>query len=336
MLVNATEQLAKAHIETPYARVRRNSCPLCKSHNVSHEFRLYDDRYGMPDDFDVMRCLNCGAFYLFEYIAENCMPSLYQQYYAGESNQVVTRPNNVKSKVRQVIRSTKLWSFIMGGVDLSVYVNSGDMVLDVGCGFGTNIVPVRYRGASWVGVDVDQKVCSALNKAGEECFCGSLDDFAEINKQKFDVIIMSQVIEHAVDPIALIKTARKLLSPAGRILVSCPNAASRFMRKHQERWLHWHVPYHTVQFTPKALSEVACQAELELEWCRSMTPPTWYLSQRRIKPVKRGDANSSFCVKFELLKWLLIMPLLRLFDYLIADSGDALVVSFRKNKTCDC
>jgi len=330
MIVSENEKLAKPHIETSYRRVRRDSCPLCKSHNVSHKFRMFDDRYGMPDDFDVMHCSNCGAFYLFEYLAEDCLPSLYRHYYAVESGQVKLRATGLMSRIRQVVRSTKLWSFIMGGVDLSAYINSGEAVLDVGCGFGSNIVPVRYRGASWVGIDVDQKVCSALHKAGEECFCGSLEEFSIINKQKFDVIIMSQIIEHVVDPIALINSARKLLSPTGRILVSCPNGASRYIEKYSQKWLHWHVPYHTIQFTPKALAEVACQAELKLEWCRAFTPPSWYLAQCRIRQVRRGDVNSFFGVKSEPLRWLLLTPLLRLFDYFHPGSGDALVASFRK------
>ncbi len=290
--------------------------------------RLYDDRYGMPDEFDIMSCPTCDAFYLPEYPTEASMPLLYETYYGSTTGAGRGRSN----KFKLFVRSTKFWSYLIGGVDLAAYVHAGEDVLDVGCGYGTNIEPVRHRGATWSGLDVDPKVCSALKARGEDVYCGSVREFSKSTKARFDVVLMSQVIEHTSDPICALRSAAGLLTPNGRIVISCPNAASRYLTEYGRRWLHWHVPYHTLQFTQRTLSMAAGRAGLNVVWWRALTPPSWYLAQKRIRAPKRGSRNASFNIRAEAFTWLLHLPALRFMDASKKGSGDALVAVFEKKE----
>jgi 2-polyprenyl-3-methyl-5-hydroxy-6-metoxy-1,4-benzoquinol methylase len=73
---------------------------------------------------------------------------------------------------------------------------------------------------------------------GSETFCCSLRDrfpqvevvhalFEEFEPaERFDNIVFGRVLEHVVDPVAILQQARRWLSPEGRILAAVPNARS--------------------------------------------------------------------------------------------------------------
>ncbi|MCA9582180.1 MAG: FkbM family methyltransferase, partial [Myxococcales bacterium] len=312
-----------------FSHVRRERCPVCDSTEFASSMRLFDDRYGMPDEFDVAECYACGAHFLREYVPESEMGALYGKYYG--TTPPPSERGSLAQRIRHRVRGTALWDQVMGGVDLGVHAEPGERVLDVGCGFGTNAGIVESRGASWFGVDVNPEVCAYLQGNGRDAFCGTLDQFTQKrSRDKFDLVLLSQVLEHAPDPIALLRSAAKCLEEGGRIVLSCPNVESRYRRDRGADWLHWHVPYHVVQFSPEALAVAAHRSGLRVDWCKTQTPPSWFLAQRDMERPERGERNASFGTPFRPLAWLSLSPFLRAGDVLVKDGGDALVACLRK------
>jgi glycosyltransferase involved in cell wall biosynthesis len=93
-------------------------------------------------------------------------------------------------------------------------------VLDVGCGRGELGHTLRRRGHYVAGVDrqapafeLDEFVVADLS----EGLPASLDG-------RFDVVILADVLEHLVNPLALLCDAKARLAPGGTLLVSLPNA----------------------------------------------------------------------------------------------------------------
>lgn len=101
------------------------------------------------------------------------------------------------------------------------------LVLDVGCntGFiGKEII--RNKQASVDGIDINEE---ALKEAGESYrkvfrrdLCGSK---LEIEDEKYDYIIFSDILEHLPRPDLVLRDAKKYLKDDGKVIISLPNVA---------------------------------------------------------------------------------------------------------------
>jgi 2-polyprenyl-3-methyl-5-hydroxy-6-metoxy-1,4-benzoquinol methylase len=135
-------------------------------------------------------------------------------------------------------------------------------VLDVGCATGLFMESAKEAGYAVSGLDISAfAVEVARRKFGEAAiFHGALEQLAETGKQ-FDVITMSDYIEHVRDPLAAFESAAKLLRPGGCLLIQTPNAASTSARLMGRRWTHYKLE-HLWYFTPAAASALADKAGL--------------------------------------------------------------------------
>lgn len=115
--------------------------------------------------------------------------------------------------------------------------NRGEMrILDIGCGNGTQIsLPMAEVGYQVVGVDNHQdSIMHALNQAAglsARFVCHDvmrLKEIHELHSQRFEVIILADILEHLNYPGALLKEVDSLLSPQGIILISIPNGYGPF------------------------------------------------------------------------------------------------------------
>jgi SAM-dependent methyltransferase len=56
------------------------------------------------------------------------------------------------------------------------------------------------------------------------------DAMEQLDRHRFDKILLMDVLEHLVDPESLLRDCRKLLKPNGELLVSVPNIANLTVR----------------------------------------------------------------------------------------------------------
>lgn len=99
-------------------------------------------------------------------------------------------------------------------------------VLDFGCGTGAHLtapLAEMYPGVQFTGADSDLKSIEHARqtvKASNLRFCL----LSEIQRSRhYDVIILSEVLEHVEQPGALLVELATLLNPAGRLIVTIPN-----------------------------------------------------------------------------------------------------------------
>lgn len=106
-------------------------------------------------------------------------------------------------------------------------------VLDLGCGRGELGIALQARGCRVVGVEPDPLRAQAAESALDEVVVGDLDglDLADrFGKESFDVVVLNDVLQHVVDPVALLRRARSVLTEAGSVVTSLPNAAHGSVR----------------------------------------------------------------------------------------------------------
>jgi SAM-dependent methyltransferase len=227
---------------------------------------------------------------------------LYRQYYPTYP---INKLHSVgfKKGFRGLFESKKWFNFLEGSPDLSIFIKSDESILDIGCSYGASAKIVMERGGLWTGIEIDSRCCEYLRNIELRHFMGSIEEFAEISKEKFDMIMFSQVLEHLYDPLSALRAATKILTDNGRILVSMPNYESRYKRKYGKLWLHWHIPYHVGQWSKKSLYFACEKVGLRIHRFSTVTFFAWWRVQRAFKAAKQGRPNPSY-PKGALPRWM--------------------------------
>jgi 2-polyprenyl-3-methyl-5-hydroxy-6-metoxy-1,4-benzoquinol methylase len=135
-------------------------------------------------------------------------------------------------------------------------------VLDVGCGDGARLAWLRQRGWRVCGHDIDGEAArAAWEHHAVTVRVGPLAD-AGFAAGSFDAITLAHVLEHAPDPVDLLRTCRTLVKPDGVIACITPNIDSWGHRRFRRDWLGLDPPRHLHLFSPVSLRTVAALAGL--------------------------------------------------------------------------
>src|SRR5689334_13241969 len=98
-------------------------------------------------------------------------------------------------------------------------------VLDVGCGEGGVGAAVKASGAARV-VGIEPHAASAAIARGvlDEVHVGTAEQAIPGLSEQFDAILLYDVLEHVVDPGAVLEALRAVAAPGAIVHVSTPNA----------------------------------------------------------------------------------------------------------------
>jgi 2-polyprenyl-3-methyl-5-hydroxy-6-metoxy-1,4-benzoquinol methylase len=102
---------------------------------------------------------------------------------------------------------------------------NGRRLLDVGCARGHLSNVLSNRGWNVTGVEYDLADAEIARNSGLSVVVGSAEDALTSMTDVFDVIVFADVLEHLVDPLAVLTLAKQCLAPNGRIIISIPNIA---------------------------------------------------------------------------------------------------------------
>lgn len=142
-------------------------------------------------------------------------------------------------------------------------VQPGDSLLDVGCGEGYlfSRTPECVR---CVGVDLSPtalKIAAQRNSRPEWVMAEG--ECIPLPSASFDKICCSEMIEHVINPDAVLRELRRLLKPSGRLVITVPNERSInalkdcLLRHRLGRWLFPGIPlrteWHLTEYTPRLL-----------------------------------------------------------------------------------
>jgi SAM-dependent methyltransferase len=102
-------------------------------------------------------------------------------------------------------------------------------VIDIGCGTGDVLtLPLAEHGYDVLGIDThgpSVEIAQARVQVPTLHYrCCDIDEIHE----RFDVVILSEVLEHLDDPAALVKKARRVVEKNGILLITIPNGFGPF------------------------------------------------------------------------------------------------------------
>ena len=112
-------------------------------------------------------------------------------------------------------------------INLLELLDSGiESVLDVGCGEGNNTAYLRSKGVKEIwGVEMSASAAELAKQQMDYVYMGTIESFFESEhvENRFDLIILGDVLEHLINPWLVLKQLTGLLSKNGQILISLPN-----------------------------------------------------------------------------------------------------------------
>jgi len=135
-------------------------------------------------------------------------------------------------------------------------------LLDIGCGFGHSLDAVREVGFETYGVERDPRRAAITASKGHSVEEGVLDS-RTFPGRKFDVVLLNHVIEHLIDPAAMVHAIRDVLVDGGILFVGCPNFQSPRARLTGPHYGHVCPPEHISYFGERALRLLMRQAGFE-------------------------------------------------------------------------
>ncbi len=167
----------------------------------------------------------------------------------------------------------------------------GRRLLDVGCGAGQLVSVATSLGWDARGIDLAPPAVALARKFGARC--DVLDFFApELSTARFDVIVMSEFIEHVPAPARFLRRASELLVHGGIVYVTTPNFSS--LTRYLVGVDDWQVvhPQHLSYFTPRSLRRLVNEhtdlAVLSLE-SRNISPEVLALLRKSLRGSRRAE-----------------------------------------------
>lgn len=120
-------------------------------------------------------------------------------------------------------------------------VGKGLHILEIGCGHGGSgrYAQERNISASYTGVEIAEQAAAVARETLTEVLVGNVETMElPFAKNSFDVLMMSEVLEHLVDPWATLERLIPFLKPNALVFASSPNVAHKDIVKQLllDRW----------------------------------------------------------------------------------------------------
>jgi len=244
-------------------------CLVCGG-DSQRVLEVFDTRFGIEGTYAIHRCGTCGLEQTFPPPEEAELNRLYEKHYNFRT---------IKRKHYDDLRNRffssnlyRLWLWIDGDVSFHRRKGAGRL-LDIGCNEARSLKRYAENGFQPEGLEINPLAAGTARKTGFTVHNVRVEDFAPA--YLYDVAVLSNVLEHSLDPTRLLLHVRRILKPGGEVWISCPNSRSWLRRIFRARWINWHVPFHIVHFSPKSLTRLLSDTSFLVLENKQATPAVW-------------------------------------------------------------
>lgn len=192
-------------------------------------------------DFAVAKCMDCGL--------ARTVPPPYQCELEAKIYQ--------EFSYKDAFENAALWSsFFQPVIQTAQRHKKSGRFLDIGCGSGFMLKMAAESGFETYGVELNRDA-ARYGKEVHELNIIPLDlASANFPDDFFDVITLSQVLEHIAQPEGLFSEIRRVLKSDGIMIVDSPNMGGMVVPFWGDKWSGFQPQWHVWQFTPATLANL--------------------------------------------------------------------------------
>lgn len=231
----------------PDAELPGDACGLCGQHLLVEEFPRSGEgvegveayrctSLGHRSKPPVARCLACGLLS----VPGSAIPTRLVESYAEVRDDRYVELEDARRK-----------TFRRAFDSIARHLAARGKMLEVGCYTGLFLEEARARGWSARGIEPSRWAAEIARARGLDVHCGTLDDLPRPD-ERYDAIVMWDVLEHLADPAKALRQARELLVPGGILCLSTLDIDSWFPRLMGRSW-PWYMDMHLFYFSREGL-----------------------------------------------------------------------------------
>jgi 2-polyprenyl-3-methyl-5-hydroxy-6-metoxy-1,4-benzoquinol methylase len=303
----------------------KKRCFICGSRLTIELKAVFDTRFGIEDEYDIGRCEVCGLIQTVPSPSSEELKQLYEKYYnfGGSKKSLYTKLR--KTFLESVFY--RLWMAIDGDICFHSRRGKGRL-LDIGCNEGRGLRIYKANGFDAEGFELNEVAAKEARAKGFTVYTEAVENSQP--EQPYDVIVLSNVLEHSLDPKNMLFHVHRILKPGGQVWISLPNVNSWLRHIFGKYWINWHVPFHLFHFSSKTLGQLLQRSGFETTDFKYVTPSHWVsqsiLAAIFAKPGRqtRQLRSSLLVASFMMFCRFLLFPFLWLGN--LTGHGDCLVV----------
>jgi len=257
----------------PKTQLEYTKCDFC-GENKTNLFReaVYEDT---RERFKMVRCDNCGLVYLNPRPARDIIGRYYpvDSYYSYQDFSDKKRFNYrewlKKISLEGYYSSKNIFKKLISHLLVRNFMivlpkEKKGRLLDIGCGSGEFLNQMKIFGWEVWGVEISREAADTGNKRGLNIFCGELGG-ADFPDNFFDVVVLSQSLEHVYSPGSYLGEIHRILKPEGKLIIGVPNIECVESKIFKENWHGLDVPRHLYFFTVVTLKSYLEKYGFEVE-----------------------------------------------------------------------
>ncbi|MDX2104357.1 MAG: class I SAM-dependent methyltransferase [Alphaproteobacteria bacterium] len=247
-----------------------DACLACGGRLETSLAPVYDTRFGIPNRYEIARCTACG---LEQTLPRPTGPEL-GGFYAAHYNAGAGKGSRYAAWRERFFASPLYRLFLALDSDISFHGRRGrGRLLDIGCNEGRNLAFYQRSGFTVEGLETNPVARATAQSLGFTVHGAELEVFQP--PEGYDVAVLSNVLEHALDPKEMLDHVARVLKPGGQLWISCPNARSWLRTVGGAAWINWHVPFHIVHFSQATLAATLGRAGWRVREADQQTPALW-------------------------------------------------------------
>ncbi len=134
------------------------------------------------------------------------------------------------------------------------YKKKGRM-LEIGSSVGNLLQVFKSKGWQVEGIEPSKKAVEIANKNNLPSKVATIES-AKLSPSHYDLVVLSQTLEHLEDPKLALKKIKGILKKDGLILIGVPNFSSISRKVFKSRWPFIIPDEHLWHFSPKSISRL--------------------------------------------------------------------------------
>ncbi len=234
------------------AERRRIACDHCGSSEARKLFDKGGDSY--------VRCGACGLVYINPQPTDAELAAIYDEHYYDAWGSGVNAAHVAALKRRT-------FALMLRRLGRRAGVRGGRL-LDLGCATGYLLEVASEQGFDPHGIELNPfSAKQAQQKFGSQVHCGTVDD-APFPNGHFDVVVMSDLLEHARSPRKLLAQTHELLARGGALIVVAPNVGGLSSKLLRHAWTDYKRE-HLFYFDKRSIAAVLRHAGFEVREVRA-------------------------------------------------------------------